>query len=90
MNLFRAPTLAIAVLLGLALPGTQAGCGSTDKRCDRACEAWSRCRQVEGNYVNYDYDTCYQECQDEGDWGPSYVRCVEKYETCPEIENNCG
>ncbi len=72
--------------LGALLPS----CMSTPELCDRACTAWTTCTQVSGNTVNYPYDTCYEECESDGDWDIGYVNCVETYVTCPEIGNNCG
>ena len=66
------------------------GCPSSPEICDQACSAWHYCVQVEGNTVNYPYDTCYDECLSDGDWDIFYVQCVESYRTCPEIGNNCG
>ncbi len=80
--------IAITALV-VALGWTMAAC-STEELCDRACNAWAYCTQVDGNYVNYPYDTCYDECMADGDWDLGYVNCVESYDTCPEIGNNCG
>lgn len=74
----------------LALGGLLTSCASTAELCDRACTAWAYCTQVSGNTVNYPYDTCYDECEWDGDWDIGYVNCVESYDTCPEIGNNCG
>ena len=63
---------------------------SSDDLCDEACSIWDSCEQVEGNTVNYPYDTCFEECKDEGDWGRSYVNCLEDQDTCPELGNQCG
>lgn len=66
------------------------GCASTDALCDAACEEWRTCTQVKGNTVNYPYETCFAECKEEGDWGPFYLNCLESYDRCPELGNQCG
>ncbi len=85
-------TLRIFLLtLSVSLSLSAISCGSsTPELCDRACTAWNNCQQVDGNYVNYPYDTCYDECIEEGDWDEFYVQCAEDAYTCPEIGNTCG
>ncbi len=76
--------IGLVLACGLALTAC-----STDDLCARACTAWTTCTQVDGNTVNYPYETCFDECKSEGDWDLGYVTCVESYVTCPELGNNC-
>ncbi len=78
----------LSIILTLGLLGGAAAC-STDEICDEACSEWESCTQVEGNYMNYSYDECYEECKDEGDWTRSYVDCLAAQTTCPEMANQC-
>ena len=67
-----------------------AGCGgegSTPEQCDTACRRWDTC---EGSPGWYPYATCYQDCEQEGDWDDTYVGCLGQYSTCVDMERNCG
>ncbi len=77
------------VMYGLMLGSAIAGCGGSEALCEEACDEWQTCTQVEGNTVNYPYDTCMDECMDEGDWGSAYVNCLGEQATCPELGNQC-
>lgn len=86
----RLASLALGFTLSMTVGLSPAGCASSDDLCDEACEYWDSCTQVEGNYVNYTYDQCYDECKDEGDWNRAYVNCLAEQTTCPALGNQCG
>jgi hypothetical protein len=42
---------------------------SSDELCDDTCTKWANCG-------HWNYDTCYDQCKDDGNWSSAYRDCI--------------